>query len=114
MESSKRPFRAVIVGAGPVGLITAHCLCAAKIDFVVLERRKSIPEESGAGIGLWPQGVRLLDQLKLLEAAEQISKPMEFGYHMYPDGSEIAKVPVFELLEKRYTFILVLPVIEHG
>jgi 2-polyprenyl-6-methoxyphenol hydroxylase-like FAD-dependent oxidoreductase len=102
MVSPSRPFRAIIVGAGPAGLATAHCLCAANIDFVVLERCESIPEESGASIGIWPQGVRLLHQLKLLKAAEQISDPLKFSYHMYPDGREIAKVPIFGMIEERY------------
>jgi hypothetical protein len=52
MDSEKRdPFRAIIVGGGPSGLALAHCLHAAKIDYVVLEKRKAIVEFSGAGLG---------------------------------------------------------------
>jgi cation diffusion facilitator CzcD-associated flavoprotein CzcO len=45
------PFRAIIVGGGPAGLAMGHCLDAAKIDYVILERREAIVEPSGAGLG---------------------------------------------------------------
>jgi cation diffusion facilitator CzcD-associated flavoprotein CzcO len=34
----ERPFRVIIVGAGVSGLVLAHALERAKIDFVVLEK----------------------------------------------------------------------------
>ena len=101
MNTSSNLLRAIIVGAGPTGLALAHCLSAAGIDFVIIERHRSVVQESGASIGLWPQGVRLLHQLKLLDAAEQISDPLQFSYHLGPDGCEIAKIPIFEMIEEK-------------
>ncbi|KAH8674159.1 hypothetical protein BX600DRAFT_495460 [Xylariales sp. PMI_506] len=67
------PFRVIIVGGGPVGLIQAHTLCRANIDYVLLERREEIISPLGAAILLWPQTLRLFDQLGLLNRAERIS-----------------------------------------
>jgi 2-polyprenyl-6-methoxyphenol hydroxylase-like FAD-dependent oxidoreductase len=101
MERPKSNFRAIIVGGGPAGLATAHCLLAAGIDYVILEQRSNVVEESGAGLGLWPQGVRLLHQLNLLDIAKKISEPLEFSYHFDQDGGEISKVPIFDMIEER-------------
>lgn len=60
-------FKVIIVGGGPIGLIAAHALHQAGIDFIVLERRNSIVEDSGASIVLYPQTFRVLHQLGILE-----------------------------------------------
>jgi 2-polyprenyl-6-methoxyphenol hydroxylase-like FAD-dependent oxidoreductase len=104
MAHSESRFRAIIVGAGPAGLATAHCLSAAAIDFVILERRNNVIEESGASLGLWPQSVRLLHQLHLIEAGNQISKPLELSYHFDQRGKQISAAPIFDMIEKRYVF----------
>jgi 2-polyprenyl-6-methoxyphenol hydroxylase-like FAD-dependent oxidoreductase len=102
MESkNKAPFRVVIVGGGPVGLATAHCLDAAEIDYIVLERRKEIVEMSGAGLGLWPQSVRMLSQLGILEEAQKLSGPMKMSYQLNPDGSEISGCALYDMIEER-------------
>ncbi|CAJ0548453.1 Ff.00g020660.m01.CDS01 [Fusarium sp. VM40] len=44
------PFTVIIVGGGPVGLLTAHALHQAGIDFVVLEQRSDIFEDAGASL----------------------------------------------------------------
>jgi 2-polyprenyl-6-methoxyphenol hydroxylase-like FAD-dependent oxidoreductase len=65
MESkASLSFRAIIVGGGPSGLALAHCLHAAKIDYVVLERRKEIVEFSGAGLGCEFSGCYFLTSLR--------------------------------------------------
>ncbi|KIN06862.1 hypothetical protein OIDMADRAFT_110104 [Oidiodendron maius Zn] len=88
--SSAHQFRVVIVGGGPVGLCLAHALSHAGIEYVLLERRDSVVEESGFGLALWPHGVRILDQLGLLEEAREIYLPMSDKYNYWPDGSEIS------------------------
>ncbi|KAI1111192.1 hypothetical protein F5Y14DRAFT_329379 [Nemania sp. NC0429] len=60
-------FRVVILGAGPVGLMTAHALHAAGIDYVVLERQPEIVRFRGALIIVGSPLVRLLEQLGLSE-----------------------------------------------
>ena len=64
-------FRAIIAGAGPVGLYLAHALSRANIDYIVLEQHGSVIRYQGAGVLLYPQTSRLLDQIGLYEKAEK-------------------------------------------
>ncbi|KAI1387203.1 uncharacterized protein F4822DRAFT_444000 [Hypoxylon trugodes] len=66
-------FRAIVVGSGPVGLVAAHALSKAGIDFVVLERRPSVLEDAGASIVLEPRSIRVLAQLGLLDQLQAVS-----------------------------------------
>jgi hypothetical protein len=59
---------AIIVGAGPVGLYLAHALSRADI---VLEQYESVPRYQGAGVLLYPQPLRLLDQVGDYEKVEK-------------------------------------------
>ncbi|KAJ5232424.1 hypothetical protein N7468_005380 [Penicillium chermesinum] len=65
-------FKVIIIGCGPIGLATAHALHAAGIEFVLLERREKIVEDSGASIIVWPHTLRVLHQLGILEQALEI------------------------------------------
>lgn len=96
-----RQFPAVIIGGGPVGLCLAHALSLAGIDYVLLERRDTVVEESGFGLALWPYGVRILDQLDLLEEGRQMSLLMKDKYNLGPDGSEISHNNLFETIEEK-------------
>ncbi|KAK8851826.1 monooxygenase [Apiospora arundinis] len=69
-------FRAIIVGGGLIGLLAAHILAKAKIDFVLLERCNTLFPEHGASIGVYPQTVRVFDQLGLLEPLQKIWDPL--------------------------------------
>jgi 2-polyprenyl-6-methoxyphenol hydroxylase-like FAD-dependent oxidoreductase len=99
--SSAHQFRVVIVGGGPVGLCLAHALSHAGIEYVLLERRDSVVEESGFGIALWPHGVRILDQLGLLEEAREMYLPMSGKYNYWPDGSEISHNNLYDVIEQK-------------
>jgi cation diffusion facilitator CzcD-associated flavoprotein CzcO len=48
----KAGFKAIICGAGPVGLVMAHALGKANIDFVVLEEQPVVVRYAGAGLTL--------------------------------------------------------------
>ncbi|KAI0144512.1 hypothetical protein GGR57DRAFT_324284 [Xylariaceae sp. FL1272] len=63
-------FRALIVGAGPVGLVVANALQKAGLDFLVIEKYRSVLTDSGAGIMLWPHTTRIFDQLGLYELCQ--------------------------------------------
>ncbi|KAI1763327.1 putative monooxygenase [Hypoxylon sp. FL1150] len=63
-----RPFRAIIVSGGMVGLTAAHIFSQAGINFLILEKHDSPLCRYGAGLAMWPQTIRVLDQLGLLEA----------------------------------------------
>lgn len=73
---SKSNFKVIVVGGGPVGLVAAHGLTRAGIDFVLLERRPSIVFEAGSNLVLLPMGMRVLGQLGLLDALERVSSPL--------------------------------------
>ncbi|KAI8633548.1 FAD/NAD(P)-binding domain-containing protein [Xylariaceae sp. FL1651] len=92
-------FRVIVLGAGPVGLFTAHALAAAGIDFVVLERQPEIVRFRGALIVLWPPFVRLMDQLGLYEEAMKTATRLTTKTNYIHSGEPLCHGPVFEVLE---------------
>lgn len=70
------PFKAIIVGGGPVGLTAAHSLSRASLDFTLLESRPSIVQDAGSNLVLLPIGLRVLGQLGLFDAINAVSSPM--------------------------------------
>jgi 2-polyprenyl-6-methoxyphenol hydroxylase-like FAD-dependent oxidoreductase len=91
-------FRVIIVGGGPVALTAAHALDQAGIDYVLLERRPALDTESGASVAVWPHNVRLLDQLGLLEEAENTYMPVNYKRNLRRDGSELSRSNMFEAI----------------
>ncbi|KAM0426036.1 hypothetical protein ACHAPT_008667 [Fusarium lateritium] len=65
-------FKVVVVGGGPVGLVAAHVLYKAGIDFVVLERRQNVILDLGAALVLAPHNLRVMHQLGLYEKLMEI------------------------------------------
>ncbi|KAL6796279.1 hypothetical protein GGI42DRAFT_362351 [Trichoderma sp. SZMC 28013] len=63
-------FKVIIVGGGPSGLVAAHGFHLAGIEFVLLERRDSIIDHSGASVVLAPASMRILSQFGLREKLE--------------------------------------------
>ena len=71
-EPKSRPFTVVIVGAGLSGLLLAHLLSQANIDFVVLEAHENIVHPAGGSFGCWPNAARILDQAGIWKHIERI------------------------------------------
>ncbi|KAK7960285.1 hypothetical protein PG988_011499 [Apiospora saccharicola] len=71
MAKQNPNFRVIIVGAGPVGLYLAHALSRANIDYIVLEQYDTVLRYQGAGVLLYPQTHRLLDQIGLYEPVKK-------------------------------------------
>lgn len=69
-------FKVIVVGGGPVGMVAAHALTRANIDFVLLERRPGIIIDAGANLVLLPTGLRVLGQLHLLSALDKVTSPL--------------------------------------
>ncbi|KAI8631472.1 hypothetical protein F5Y19DRAFT_463222 [Xylariaceae sp. FL1651] len=79
-------FKVIIVGGGPVGLVAAHALHLAGIDFVVLERRVSVVDPSGASVVLSPPSMRILSQFGLREKLEEAGAELAHVKSFTRDG----------------------------
>lgn len=100
-ERKARPFRVIVVGAGIAGLTLSNALQKAGIDHVVLEKHAQVVFPSGASIGMWPNGARLLDQLGCLASIEETCSQMTVSYNRNPDGKAIIVSELFDEIVKR-------------
>ena len=80
MSSPGAPFKAIIIGGGPVGLAAAHALHLADLDFVVLERRPTIVEDSGASLIVHPHTFRVLQQFGILD--DLLPRGAKLNHHL--------------------------------
>ncbi|KAH6684839.1 FAD binding domain protein, partial [Plectosphaerella plurivora] len=88
-------FKVVIVGAGIAGLTLASILEEHDLDYVLLEKHSSVVCEVGASIGLFPHGLRILDQLGIYEAiSEFLEGQPSIGqtYIRRADGSILTRI----------------------
>ncbi|EFQ32768.1 hypothetical protein CGRA01v4_09291 [Colletotrichum graminicola] len=67
----------VIVGGGITGLTLALMLQNIGIDYVLLEAYGTVTPNVGASIGLWPNGLRILEQLGCYQDILAKSQPSE-------------------------------------
>ncbi|KAI1502803.1 hypothetical protein F5X99DRAFT_426670 [Biscogniauxia marginata] len=104
METPK-PFRALIVGGGLVGLTAAHIFSKANIDFLVLEKHDTPFSPYGTTLALWPQTFRIFDQLGLLEAVRLIQDVIneDFGLST-EDARIITRDKMTELVERNHGY----------
>lgn len=91
-------FKVIVVGAGPVGLVLAHALQASGIDYVLIEQRSQVPPDPAYGVFLWPQIMRILHQLGLLESILAVSQPMLEAIHRSIDGNVLHQEEGFQKL----------------
>ncbi|KAK2598022.1 hypothetical protein QQS21_005859 [Conoideocrella luteorostrata] len=98
-------MRIIIIGAGPAGLIFAHCLTRAGIDdFIILERRREVVEELGSGILLWPHTIRIFDQLGngLLDAARKMEPSLLETVRLDAKGKLITRGSFWHRLKENH------------
>ena len=95
------PFKVIITGAGPVGLITAHALSLANIDFVVLEQRDSISVDVGASLVLAPPSLRVLHQMGLLHTLLAVGGEIQRNKAFTVDG-EFKNSTAIRTMRKKY------------
>lgn len=81
--------RAIIIGAGIGGLTAALGLRRAGLE-VELYERAAAPEEIGAGLTIWANALRALDQLGAGDLLGPISAPDLQGGIRAPDGALLA------------------------
>ncbi|EEY23119.1 FAD binding domain-containing protein [Verticillium alfalfae VaMs.102] len=63
----QKDFKVIIVGGGVAGLALANMLEQYGWDYLILESHSAIAPQVGASIGMFPNGLRILDQLGLYD-----------------------------------------------
>lgn len=94
--------RAVVIGAGIVGLTTGIALRRAGIDVVICEQAPEI-RAAGAGLGLWANALAVFDELGIDEQVRAIGKPSEMYFHD-PAGN-LLETPEFGVEDHRYLLV---------
>ncbi|KAI0095606.1 putative monooxygenase [Daldinia grandis] len=74
-----REFKVIIAGGGVAGLTLANLLERFGLNYILLESHSEIAPQVGASIGMFPNGLRILDQIACYE---QILKIFE-GEDLY-------------------------------
>ncbi|CAJ2512077.1 Uu.00g077020.m01.CDS01 [Anthostomella pinea] len=92
---TRPPFRAIIVGGGPVGLTAAHALSKAGIDFVLLERRLAVVEDVGASLVVMPSTSRVFSQLGILDRFRAIGAAVERLFATTLEGKKLYEIDPF-------------------
>ncbi|KAI1111539.1 putative monooxygenase [Nemania sp. NC0429] len=66
------PFCAIIIGGGLIGVTAAHIFSKTNMEFIILEKHDTPLSTFGSTLALWPQTLRISDQLGLLDAVQPI------------------------------------------
>ncbi|KAG7115076.1 FAD-dependent monooxygenase BOA8 like protein [Verticillium longisporum] len=91
----KNDFKVIIVGGGVAGLALANMLEQYGWDYLILESHSAIAPQVGASIGMFPNGLRILDQLGLyapIHAHFEGQTRCETFYTRRADGTIISQL----------------------
>ncbi|ETS79271.1 hypothetical protein PFICI_09124 [Pestalotiopsis fici W106-1] len=105
--SSKKPFRVVIAGGGVAGLTLANMLQKFDIDYVLLESHGDISPPVGASIGLFPNGLLILDQIGCYDAVKAVAQEgqTEKSHIRASNGKSLSTTSyMVDHLEKRHGY----------
>ncbi|KAJ3564767.1 hypothetical protein NPX13_g7735 [Xylaria arbuscula] len=86
-----RPFRAIIVGGGLLGLTAAHIFAKSEMDYVVLEKHDTLMPTIGSLLSIMPQTFRVLDQLDILDPAISVMTDVDRNVLMSAEDATIWK-----------------------
>src|SRR5918998_57505 len=95
-------MRAVVIGAGIVGLTSGIALRRAGIDVVVHEHAPEI-RAAGAGLGLWANALRVFDELGIGEQVRAIGRPSEMYFH--DPAGRLLDTPEFGAEDHQYLLV---------
>ncbi|KAK1253271.1 hypothetical protein MKX07_001348 [Trichoderma sp. CBMAI-0711] len=91
-----------IMTTSPVGLIAAHALYKAGIDFVVLEGNNTVAVDVGACLVLLPPGLRILHQLGLLNELRGLASEVILRHTFTRDGYRFKASNVFDECKRNF------------
>ncbi|KAK8869392.1 FAD binding domain protein [Apiospora arundinis] len=103
---AQKPFKVIVVGGGVAGLTLANMLQQFDIDFVVLEAYHDVAPAVGASIGLFPNGLRILDQIGVFERVAAMSQePLVYGNVRDSSGKLVSTLThVQEHIRRRFGY----------
>ena len=87
MAEFKQHYEVVIAGGGIAGVTLALIFEKLNITYVLLEGRDTLESDRGAGIGLQPNGMRILDQLGLVDEIEEATVPLRKWFSYDGEGN---------------------------
>ncbi|KAF4953247.1 hypothetical protein FSARC_12441 [Fusarium sarcochroum] len=90
MAIPKQHYEVAITGGGIAGATLALMFEKLDITYVLLEGRDNLESDRGAGIGLQPNGLRILDQLGLIEDIEKATIPLTKWFSYDSEGKMMA------------------------
>lgn len=67
-------FKIIIAGGGIAGLTLANMLERLGLNYTLLESHSDIAPQVGASIGLFPNGLRIIDQIGCYEQILEVFK----------------------------------------
>ncbi|KAK7700374.1 hypothetical protein SLS64_010982 [Diaporthe eres] len=104
MATEKRKTTVIIAGSGLTGLALALMLQDLGVDYLLLEAYDSCTPNVGASIAIQPQGLRILDQLGLLEDIEAIYQPVGQLISCDADTGKLHILETTEILKERHGY----------
>lgn len=87
MAEPNQHYEVIIAGGGIAGVTLALMFEKLGISYFLLEGRDTLESDRGAGIGLQPNGLRVLDQLGLVEDIEEATIPLEKWFSYDSEGN---------------------------
>lgn len=95
-------MRAVVIGAGIVGLTSGIALRRAGIEVVIYEHASEI-RAAGAGLGLWANALAVFDELGIGDEVRAIGRPSEMYFH--DPAGRLLDTPEFGVEDHRYLLV---------
>ncbi|KAH8592116.1 hypothetical protein B0O99DRAFT_597462 [Bisporella sp. PMI_857] len=87
------PFKVLIIGGGMAGLSLAIILEEYGFEYELLEKHADVAPRLGAGVGLTPNGARILDQIGVWDLMCESGSPINSGTAISPEGRSVLHNP---------------------